>query len=147
MMIIAPGQRTEPSLATLTHPRRGASVVEMAIIGPIFFFVLIGLVVGGLGVFRYQQVAALAYESARWTSVHGSNYSRVTGLPMADSQALLVNVIRPRASGLDLSKLTCELVWSENFATATVTLRYQWTPEAIWSPVIFTSTATSFVTY
>lgn len=130
-----------------TKHRRGVSIVEMAIIGPVFVFLLIGMVVGGLGVFRYQQVAALTYESARWASVHGSNYSRVTGKPRADSESLLTDVIYPRASGLDVSKLTCELVWSESNSFATVTIRYQWTPEALWSPVVFTSTAKCFVTY
>ena len=146
-MMISTRKQNVRAIAVPTHQRRGASIVEMAIIGPLFFFVLIGLIVGGLGVFRYQQVAALAYESARWTSVHGPNYSRVTGQPKADSAALLANVIRPRASGLDLTKLTCELDWSDKDATATVTLRYQWTPEALWSPVVFTSAAQSFVTY
>lgn len=146
-MLISTRKQNDRPVGVRTHQRRGASMVEMAIIGPMFLFILIGLVVAGLGVFRYQQVAALAYESARWTSVHGPNYSRVTGEPKADSAALLANVIRPRASGLDLSKLTCDLVWSEKDATATVTLRYQWTPEAFWSPVVFTCSAQSFVTY
>lgn len=141
------GTRDQRLIATTKHRRRGASIVEMAIIGPVFIFVLFGLIVGGLGVFRYQQVTALAYESARWAAVHGPNYSRVTGLPMADGEALMVNVIRPRASGLDMSKLTCEIEWSSNSTTATVKLRYQWTPEALWAPVVFTGEATTFVTY
>jgi hypothetical protein len=145
-MVLAAGKKIKRSTAAAKH-RRGAAIVEMAIIGPIFFFILIGLIVAGLGVFRYQQVTALACESARWASVHGPNYSRVTGLPKADSEALLANVIRPRASGLDLSKLTCELEWSEGGSTATVILRYQWTPEALWSPVVFTGEAKTFVTY
>lgn len=146
-MLISTRKQNDRLVRGRIHQRRGASMVEMAIIGPLFFFILIGLIVGGLGVFRYQQVAALAYESARWTSVHGPNYSRVTGKPKADSAALFANVIRPQASGLDVSKLTCELVWSEKDATITVTVGYQWTPEALWSPVNFTCTAQSFVTY
>lgn len=142
-------QKSEPARAktTLSLQRSGAAIVEMAIIGPVFFFFLIGLVVGGLGVFRYHQVTALACESARWASVHGPNYSRVTGLSKADSEALLKNVIHPRAAGIDVSQLSCELTWSENDSIATVTLRYQWTPEAFWAPVVFKSSAHHFVTY
>ena len=45
--------------------RGGATVVEMAITLPLAVLLIMGLLVGGLGVFRYHEVAALAHEGAR----------------------------------------------------------------------------------
>ena len=127
--------------------RCGVAMVEFAVVGPVFILILIGLIVGGLGVFRYHQVTALAHEAARYASVHGRDYARVSGQPSATSEILLAKVIQTRAAGLDLRQLTCELTWGSDKSTAIVTVRYQWTPEAFWSPVTFSSTATAFVTY
>jgi hypothetical protein len=65
---------------TTPRKRRGATVVECAIIYPLTFVLLLGLVVGGLGVFRYQQVAALARKGARYASTHGAQYRKDAGL-------------------------------------------------------------------
>lgn len=127
--------------------RHGTTIVEFAFVGPMFLLFLIGLIVGGLGVFRYHQVTALAHEAARYASVHGREYARITGQPKATSETLLREIIKPRASGLDPTQLTCEFAWGTDESSAIVTVRYQWTPEALWSPIVFTSTANAFVTY
>jgi hypothetical protein len=57
------------------HSRRcGATLVECAIVYPVSFLFLIGLLVGGMGVYRYQEVSHLAREGARWASTHGAQY-------------------------------------------------------------------------
>jgi len=58
--------------------RRAATAVEASIIYPITFFLLLGLIVGGMGMFRYQQMASLARETARYASVHGTDYAKAT---------------------------------------------------------------------
>jgi len=63
--------------------RRAATAVEFAVIGPITFFLLIALIVGGMGIFRYQELASVAREASRWSSVHGYQYQQDTGLPAA----------------------------------------------------------------
>lgn len=60
--------------------RRGVTVVECAVIYPVTFLLLLGLVVGGMGVFRYQEVAALAREGARYASTHGAQYRKDANL-------------------------------------------------------------------
>jgi hypothetical protein len=52
--------------------RQAATVVECAIIYPVLFLFLIGLAVGGAGIFRYQEVSSLAREAARYASTHGA---------------------------------------------------------------------------
>src|SRR5437763_529552 len=55
---------------------RGAVMVEAAIVLPTLFIILIGMITIGMGIFRYQQVAALAREGARYAAVHGAQYEK-----------------------------------------------------------------------
>ncbi len=59
--------------------RRGVSVLECAIVYPLVFLLLLGLMIGGMGVFRYQEVASLARAAARYASTHGAQYRKDTG--------------------------------------------------------------------
>ena len=52
--------------------RRGAALVETAFVFPVLIVLMIGLIVGALGVFRYQEVASLAREGSRYASLHGA---------------------------------------------------------------------------
>ncbi len=127
--------------------RHAATTVELAIILPVLMLLLIGLCVLELGTFRYQQIAALAHESARWASVHGKEYAKQTGQSIADAEDILENVIKPRAHGLHLSKLTHELHWDEGENLVTVRIVYTWTPEAFFTPQTMTCTAIALATY
>src|SRR5947209_18614120 len=60
--------------------RAGVTVVECAVVYPITFLLLLGLVVGALGIVRYQEVAALARSGARYASTHGAQYRKDTGM-------------------------------------------------------------------
>ncbi len=52
---------------------------KAAVVYPITIFLLLGTVVLGLGVFRYQQIQSLAREGARYASVHGPQYATDSG--------------------------------------------------------------------
>lgn len=54
--------------------RRGVTVVECAVVFPVTFMILLGLVVGGMGIFRYQEAAWLARMAARYASTHGNQW-------------------------------------------------------------------------
>src|SRR5262245_11672168 len=83
--------------------RRGARLVGFALVYSLL--ILYGILIGGLDVFRYQQVALLAREGARRASVHGARYAKETGLPAAMESDLREQVIRPRVIVLVLSLL------------------------------------------
>src|SRR5438874_7743818 len=59
--------------------RLGALAVECAFVYPVTFFLLLGLVIGGMGIFRYQETAALARAGARYAATHGFQYRRDAG--------------------------------------------------------------------
>jgi Flp pilus assembly protein TadG len=127
---------------SLRRRKRGATMVESAIVLGVTFLLLLGLIVGGLGVVRYQTVAGLAREATRVASVRGGQYRQDHGLPAGDpstwsadiysngqarfpSRATLVDV---STLGLDPGQLTYTCSWStgangqpDNFATYTTT--------------------------
>ncbi|GBD35584.1 hypothetical protein HRbin36_00697 [bacterium HR36] len=151
------------SLSRLTDVRAGAALVEFALVAPLVFLFLLGLVIGSLGVYRYLQVAALAREASRWAAVHGADYARETGQPPATAQDIFQRLIVPRAIGLDISRLSCTVTWDTSNApsritvqnnqviavanTVTVTVRYQWIPEAFLGGITLRSTSISPMYY
>jgi Flp pilus assembly protein TadG len=132
------------------QPRHGVTVLEAALVYPLFFLLMIGLLVGALGVFRYQQVASLAREAARWASVRGATYELYTGQPAATPTDVYNNVIRPRAVALDLTRLNYSVTWNPDnrqYGLVTVTITYHWLPEAFLGGIDLTSTSTMQVSY
>src|SRR5436190_17786167 len=109
-------RRGTPMLACrsmTTTARRGTTTIEFAITCPIAFFIIFAIIVGGLGVFRYQQVASAAREGARWASVHGGEYAQDTGKPAATPVDIYNNAILPAAGALDAKQLTYSVTWNK----------------------------------
>jgi len=113
--------------------RRGAVLVESAMVYPVVFLIMMAIVMLGVGVFRYQQVANISREASRYASVHGSKYATETGGTAAapddglytggtnQSTSLYDNAIKPRAIGMDTSKVTYSVTWdTSNAQTHTV---------------------------
>jgi Flp pilus assembly protein TadG len=143
--------------------RRAASLVEFAVVGPITLLLMIALIVGGLGVYRYQQVATLAREGSRYASVHGDQYAKETGNPAATADDVYQKAIVPKAAGLDTSQLSSTVTWNTDnkqyhtiasngqvvpvYNTVTVTVTYQWIPEAVFGGLTLRSTSTATMAY
>ena len=85
--------------------RRGTTVVECAIVYPATFLLVLGLLVGGLGVFRYQQAAHLARAAARFAAVRGGQYAAEMRCAAATEQAVRDYVISQSAA-LDVDPAT-----------------------------------------
>ena len=91
------------------HQRRpGAHLVECSLVFPLVFFLVLGLVVGGMGIYRYQQVCYLAREAARYASVHGGQYQQEKAaliaagtLPNVNEQYIITNIITANATNMD----------------------------------------------
>jgi Flp pilus assembly protein TadG len=137
--------------------RSAATTVECAVILPITLFLLIGFVVGGMGVFRYQEVALLAREGARYASTHGAQFRTDSGqgIGTADDwiQDIRDNGIEPKRTALDPARMTVNVSWPpvinqpsrpDNWpgSKVTVTVSYQWMPE-MWLVGPYTLTSTS----
>jgi Flp pilus assembly protein TadG len=123
------------------------SAVECAVVYPVTMLLLMGSLILGMGVFRYQQLQSLAREGARYASVCGANYAAANG-SVATTSTVLSHV---QAMAVGLSGLNCTGVsytsTTQLPATVTVTLTYTWTPEGFYQPVTWTATSTEIVTY
>lgn len=134
--------------------RRGVSMVEAAFVYPLTMLLLIGTLVLGIAVFRYQQVQALAREGARYASVHGPTYAAEENSSYATNSTVF-SYIEPLAVGMQTSDLQCTVTWSPNPptenppSTVTVEVTYAWTPEAFFTKtaVNLTASSTMPVTY
>ena len=144
--------------------RPGATAVECAFVYPALFLLVVGLLVGAAGIFRYSQLASLSREAARYASVHGGQYAqdmKVTAPAPAD---IYNNVVLPMAVGLDTSQLSYSITYntsnwpyhttldaSNNVIpiqnTVTVTLTYPWVPEAFLGGVTLSSTSVMPMSY
>src|SRR5437868_11004523 len=100
------GTATTACRGTTTTACRGTTTIEFAITCPIAFFVIFAIIVGGLGIFRYQQVASAAREGARWASVHGGQYAQETKKAAATPSDMYTSASLPAANALDTSHLT-----------------------------------------
>ena len=141
--------------------RPAAALIENAFVLSVLFFLLVGITIGGISIMRYQEVAALAREGARWASVHGGQYQAETGKAAA-TQASIDTYIRSLAVGLDPHQLQPTVVtWNTSNMptrynpnsnppgqlianTVSVTVNYTWSPGLIlnWLGTI-TLTSTS----
>jgi len=139
--------------------RRGGGLVEFAIVAPVVFTLIFGLIIGGLGVSRYQQLAFLAREASRYASVHGAEYANVTGHAAATQTDVYNNVIAAKAVGLDMSRLTYSVTWNTSNAqfrtvggakvanTVSVALTYVWIPGGYLPQKTMRSTSVSVMSF
>jgi hypothetical protein len=51
---------------------KGQTIVELALAAPLFFMVLIGIIVLGIGVFYQQELTNVAREAARYAAIHSA---------------------------------------------------------------------------
>jgi Flp pilus assembly protein TadG len=89
--------------------RRGAALVEMAVTQAVWFVLLFGILLGGILIFNYQEVAWLSREASRRASVRGNQYAQQTGKPSPTQADILQTVVLPLASTMDPSQLTVEV--------------------------------------
>ncbi|HEY1377270.1 MAG TPA: TadE/TadG family type IV pilus assembly protein [Gemmataceae bacterium] len=134
-------------------PRRGASAVEAAVVLPVLFLFVFGLIVGGLGAFRYQEVAMLAREGSRWAAVHGTTYQDESGRQTPVTAAdVYNNAMKPLAVALDPAKISYTVRYTPDnqppASTVSVTVTYRWLPEVyLVGPITLSCTSTRVMAY
>ena len=144
--------------------RPGATVVECAFVYPVFLLLVLGLLVGAAGIFRYSQLASLTREAARYASVHGGQYAQEMKVAAPTPADIYNNVVLPMAVGFDTSQLNYSITYNTSNApyhttldanndvvpiqnTVTVTLTYLWLPEAFLGGVTLSSTSVMPMSY
>lgn len=119
--------------------RVGQAVVEFALIAPIFFLVLLGIVEGGRFLFFYETLNNATREGARYAIVNGANsLGCPTGPPAPGSVACdpagndVRQRVRDAAFGVLSSGLTVTPTWfADNGRGSTVTVAASYTYTSI----------------
>lgn len=104
---------------------RGQSAVEFALVGPLFFVMLFGVIELAHGAFVIHQVTNTAREGARWAMVRGENTT--PAITNADVTDYVLDV----AYGLDANALSVDPAWPSGNAVGSpvrVTITYDYTP-------------------
>jgi hypothetical protein len=153
--------------------RRGTTLIEASVVYPVVLLLTLGVGVVGLGVFRYQQVASVAREGARYASVHGGQWAKdYNGNTLTTPTNIYNNAIQPHATGLDTGGMTLSssggqgtsLNFTVSYADSgqmptysasgktttnivTVTVHYTWVPEAYLGSITLSSTSKMPISY
>jgi Flp pilus assembly protein TadG len=147
--------------------RRGALLVEGAVVYPLVLILIFMLIIGGMGVFRYQQVACLAREGARWAAVRGSDWRKETGIPSPTKNDILQQAVLPLGVGMATNNIGIQVTWIDQVSGQSldwdaapkhpmsviasnnqgvsnrvrVTVTYQWIPQLfVAGPITLSST-------
>jgi Flp pilus assembly protein TadG len=81
----------------------GSAIIEFALSSMLFFATLFGILEFGQAVWRYNMMANLALEGARWASVRGAG---ATGAVTPASATDVSNFVRGRALGMNVTVAT-----------------------------------------
>jgi len=139
-------------------------MVECAFVYPVVFFLVLALLVGAAGIFRYSLLASMSREAARYASVHGGQYAQEMKVTAPAPADIFNNVVLPRAEGFDTSRLNYSITYNTSNMpyhttldannnvipiqnTVTVTLTYQWVPEAYLGGITLSSTSVMPMSY
>ena len=98
--------------------RRAAMTVEAAVVYPVVIVLFLTLILGGMAVFRYQQVACQARDAARWAAVRGTDWAAETNQSSPTKEQILQQAVLPLAAGMDTSKVALQVQWIDQ-ATGT----------------------------
>ena len=112
---------------------RGATLVEFALVAPIFFLVLFSIVEAARFVFYYEVLNNATRDGARYAIVHGENSFDPTGPPNDPSGADVIARVKQSAIGVLGSAISVTPTWSPatNERGTTVTVRASYTYSTI----------------
>lgn len=79
-------------------PAQGQTMVETALVLPLFLMVIVGIIVIGIGLFYQQQVTNAAREAARYAAIHSATADCPTSSWLAPNPELIP--VLPAGSGL-----------------------------------------------
>ncbi len=143
--------------------RSGVTTVECALIYPGVLLLLLGILIGGWGVFRYQELSSLARRAARYAAVHGAQWAADMKKTPLTAKDIYDQAVAPYAVGLESSRVTYSVTYNTNSQathsvvssgqvylvqnTVTVTINYKWLPEAFLSEMTLSSTSVVPMSY
>jgi Flp pilus assembly protein TadG len=86
--------------------RSGGTMVEFAIVAPLLFMIIFGILIGSMVVFCYQELSRLSSEVARYGSVHAATWAKEqNNNVLLTQQNIFDNVLLPRSFMMNAATL------------------------------------------
>ncbi|MBS0265743.1 MAG: pilus assembly protein [Planctomycetes bacterium] len=111
--------------------RRGATLVETAIVLAVFLLLILGTVDLGLAVFRYNVLSEAARTGARVASVHGAlapaamgTWGPATYSGTASDGSAYAQAVAPLLAGFTLSRVNIQVEWIDGGNALQQRVRY-----------------------
>jgi Flp pilus assembly protein TadG len=89
-----------PRAARSVGSEQGSTAVEFAIVGSLFFALLLGIIESGRAIWTYDTAAHAAREGTRWAIVRGADSGRAANASQVEAY------VRSRATGMDQVNVT-----------------------------------------
>ena len=89
-----------PFILRLKHDRCGAAIVEFAILAPVFFAMLFGVIQVGLQMWSYNSLRSIVADTARYTMVEYQKGNQIT-TDQIETKAIAVAVNAPYQFNID----------------------------------------------
>ena len=155
-MIKRPGSQSSGS----RRHSLGQALVEFAIVAPVFFLVLFGIIEGGRFIYYYETLNSATRDAARYAIVNGANSLGCTVGPPAPPSTyscdptglLVVDRVRDKAIGLDGASVNVTVTWHDppnngrgSTVTVTATYTYSTLVPLVPLPPITVTTESSLV--
>lgn len=121
--------------------RRGQAMVEFALVAPIFFLILFGIIEGGRFIYYYETLSHATREGARYAIVNGANSLTCSTGPAAPGTSScdpdgsdVADRVRAAAVGMVGPAITVTPVWHDpanNGRGSTITVTASFTYSAL----------------
>ena len=106
---------------------RGQALVEFALVAPVFFLLLFGIIEAGRFIFYYEILNNATREGARYAIVNGENSFTPTGPPQQPGGQAVIARVKAAAMGVPGNAITVTPTWGgtppNNERGTTVTVR------------------------
>jgi Flp pilus assembly protein TadG len=116
---------------------------------PVLLLLLIGIISGAIMVITADEVSNVSREGARWASVHGTDYHRITGKPAATA-ADIQAYVKQQPVMLNSSRMTVTVTWQGSNRPGqyvTVATSYDFPGIGIFKAQTFRSSSTMLMSY
>jgi len=126
-------RRTSAASRDARRSSRGATLVEFALVAPMFFLVLFSTVEAARFVFYYELLNNATRDGARYAIVHGGNSFKPTGPPNDAGGADVIARVKQSALGLLGSGVSVTPTWTpaKNERGSTVTVHASFTYSSV----------------
>jgi Flp pilus assembly protein TadG len=107
----------------------GQAMVEFALVAPMFFLLLFGIIEAGRFIFYYETLSHATREGARYAIVNGENSFSPTGPPHQPGGEAVISRVKATAYGVPGNAITVTPTWNpaNNERGTTVTVQASYT--------------------